>query len=94
VSELGPWADVLREQPIPASWITKWTWLSDHGVWTVESKAGKEFTINQDAAIRGTIPGGPANEALQMALFASHPAVKPEPRKSPLRTWFGNEEEP
>lgn len=98
VSELGPWADVLREQPAPAGWIERWEcragiWIAFGGIRGGRYTLGLH-TLLDIATGAPEIFGDGFEEALQMALFTRHPAVMPEPRKPTLRTWFGNEEEP
>jgi hypothetical protein len=94
VSELGRWAEVLREQPAPAGWIAEWR--CHDGVWVAYGGVrGGRYTLGLHTVF-DIAHGAPHifdsgfEEALQMALFTRHPDVKPEPK---LRTWFGNEEE-
>lgn len=99
VSELGPWADVLREQPMPAAEVREWKWSKYGESWVLEfqtdtMRGGLSRTAVIDAARGDADPWDPSLDALQPGLFTRHPAVKPEPRKATLRTWFGNEEEP
>jgi hypothetical protein len=96
VSELGRWAEVLREQPVPAGWIAEWRWLG-HGAlghWrahgAVASAKPQEYIVDRSMVIRYTREPHATTEAYLMAIFTRHPDVKPEPK---LRTWFGNEEE-
>jgi hypothetical protein len=101
VSELGRWADVLREQPVPAGWIKRWEWRHDHLGWRLLGHTTIGYaTPYEDSAVAWCLDGGPLvnalhgvqRDSLQMAFFTRHPDVKPEPRKVPQRTWFGNEE--
>jgi hypothetical protein len=94
VSELGRWADVLREQPVPAGHIEELLLNSSTGWldYLTRGEHGDELgSLTQHAVLAATCPQDPLYEALQMALFTRHPDVKPEPK--PVRTWFGNEEE-
>lgn len=99
-SELGPWAEVLRDQPVPRGWIQRWESYRTGDTWELVAHGrGRSETITPTDVIYaiGTWPADPygsTSEALQMSLFTRHPAVNPEPRKPTLRTWFGNEEEP
>lgn len=93
VSELGPWADVLREQPVPAGMFQGFEWNGSE--WRGSTRRGSNAICRIDllaatGAHEATAPA-PWLEAVQMAFFTRHPAVLPEP--APLRTWFGNEEE-
>jgi hypothetical protein len=87
VSELGRWAEVLREQPVPAGWIERWTWDRERGVWLMSGAGVRDCAVDPDLAMQYL---NRRNDSMQMALFTRHPAVKPAPK---LRTWFGNEEE-
>jgi hypothetical protein len=98
VFELGRWADVLREQPVPAGWIVRWEWARDEhreaGPWLLKAYGEDgEVGLHIRANNLRNQACGRSNaflEPLQPALFIRHPDVKPEPK---LRTWFGNEEE-
>lgn len=96
VLELGPWANVLREQPVPAGHISDLLLNLDTGWldYVARGEHGPERgSLTQHAVTAAIAPQGPFYEALQMALFTRHPDAKPTPRKPTLRTWFGNEEE-
>jgi hypothetical protein len=93
VSELGRWAEVLRDQPVPAGRITGWRWMgSAQRGWVLHQVTGATHAqLLPEGVPLLPCATGPLADDLQMALFTRHPAVKPEP--PPLRTWFGNEEE-
>lgn len=96
VSELGPWAGVLREQPVACGFVSRCEWRRVHGQWDLFLY--NKFDINPIRLRASSLARVLTNAELgaidtyRMALFTRHPAVKPEP--APLRTWFGNEEEP
>lgn len=85
VSELGRWADVLREQPVPAGSIVEWRWerFSEHWRLLLRTKvtAGFESLLRTSANPLNHGCGDPFFEAVQMALFTRHPDVKPEPKQ-------------
>lgn len=99
-AELGRWAEVLREQPVPAGMIVAWHWDHSGPEWLLiasdrDDRPGCGTYVSQDFA--GVFDRCDDNtditcwmESLQMSLFTRHPDVQPEPK---LRTWFGNEEE-
>jgi hypothetical protein len=83
VSELGRWAEVLREQPVAAGHIAELLLNSSTGWldYIARGEHGDERgSLTPDAAIVATNPPDPFYESLQMALFTRHPDVKPEPR--------------
>lgn len=83
VSELGRWADVLREQPVPAGRITSWRWRLGHAErgWTLHmiTRGCDAQVLPQGIPLLRT-ETGPWADAMQMALFTNHPDVKPDPR--------------
>jgi hypothetical protein len=93
-SELGRWAEVLREQPVPCGFITQVTWDMAHGQWALRFQ--HRFGINAvhlrasevSSVLCHAEPG--ALDTYRMMLFTRHPDVAPTAK---LRTWFGNEEE-
>jgi hypothetical protein len=101
VSELGRWAEVLREQPVPAGMIVAWHWDHSGPEWLLiasdrADKPGCGTAVMPD--LSGVFDRCDDStditcwmESLQMALFHHHPDVKPEPAL--VRTWFGNEED-
>lgn len=79
VSEFGRWAEVLREQPVPAGWISEWRWDGPYLI-AIED-GGRETWVLRDnviEAVTGYTWSAKA-DAYQMALFTRHPDVKPEP---------------
>jgi hypothetical protein len=96
VSELGRWAEVLREQPVAAGHAISWSWKehsTQRGMWMLNVI----LTSGDAALIAGDVlwylkkaNSDAWTDTLQMALFHRHPDVKPKPK---LRTWFGNEED-
>lgn len=100
VAELGPWAEVLREQPVPAGQIVAWHWDHSGPEWLLIASARNDKPKCGTAVLpdlSGVFDRCDDStditcwmESLQMALFDRHPDVKPEPK---LRTWFGNEED-
>jgi hypothetical protein len=101
VSELGRWAEVLRDQPVPAGMIVAWHWDHSGPEWLLiasdrADKPGCGTAVMPD--LSGVFDRCDDStditcwmESLQMALFHHHPDVKPEPAL--VRTWFGNEED-
>lgn len=87
VAVLGEWADVLREQPVPAGWVTEWQWDEMYVSWRAHGDTihgPKSFTVVPSdivSAVRGDRV--PAHDAYLMCFFTRHPRVKPEPRKAP-----------
>jgi hypothetical protein len=85
VSELGRWADVLREQPVPVGEVVAWEWYQSLGIWQlrVRCRVASSFTLGPGDilhGLRGPIPGDEQwLDVLQMAFFRRHPGVKPEP---------------
>jgi hypothetical protein len=88
VSELGRWAEVLREQPVPAGRIVKWEWREP--CWLGFDRCGGRYTLGLHTVFDVVTGDRLRDDAFDMCLFTRHPDVKPEPK---LRTWFGNEEE-
>lgn len=83
VGELGRWADVLREQPVPAGWIERWDWKQYDGRWSLYTwaRGGSLWTgFERFRAIACVTRDDGWLECLQMALFTRHPDVKPEPK--------------
>jgi len=93
VSELGRWADVLREQPVPAGLFLRFEWRggSDFRAFT---RRGSNAIVVEDvvAATRVGVAEHAATatahdgwlESLQMALFTRHPDVTPDPRPAAI----------
>lgn len=81
VSELGRWADVLREQPVPAGWIVRLEWTPYGGLNAIDENGGINCVGVETvmSAILSNWNVGRA-EAYQMALFTRHPDVKPAPK--------------
>lgn len=84
VGELGPWADVLREQPVPAGWVREWQWSEMFVSWIAHGDTihgPRSFTVEPSdviSACRGDAVQ--PHDAYLMALFTRHPDVKPEPK--------------
>jgi hypothetical protein len=91
VSELGRWAEVLREQPVPAGRIVKWEWREP--CWLGFDRCGGRYTLGLHTVFDVVTGDRLRDDAFDMCLFTRHPDVKPEPKPT-VRTWFGNEEEP
>jgi hypothetical protein len=93
VSELGRWAEVLREQPVPAGKVGAWTWRNDpNGTWFLcsDRPLHEQPPVIESDLLWCVNASGPLAKSFQKVFFHRHPDVKPEPT---LRTWFGNEEE-
>lgn len=90
VAELGPWAEVLREQPVPAGMIVAWHWDRSGPEWLLIAsdrrdapRCGTAVLPDLSGVFDRCDDGTDITcwmESLQMALFTRHPAVKPEPR--------------
>lgn len=84
MGELGRWAEVLREQPVPAGWIEEWRYKA--GVWVAYGgMRGGRYTLGLHTLfdIANEAPRifeDGFEEALPMAMFTRHPDVKPEPK--------------
>jgi hypothetical protein len=88
VAELGEWAGVLREQPVPAGFVTAWAWRTDNCGDRCLQSTQRWHHYNSSHLVpvtRGDVvwcmkARGVTAEAFQMALFTRHPRVKPEPK--------------
>lgn len=86
VAELGRWADVLREQPVPAGMIVAWEWRAGvpwaltQGEFSDWSKLTVENLVAACEPTKYLRDASPVVDSMQMALFTRHPDVKPEPR--------------
>lgn len=90
VAELGRWADVLRDQPVPAGCVSRWEWNRDGGDWMLAGYDDRRSSVA--IHLRGsdvwtyTRSSNAFRELVQMALFTRHPDVQPEP-KPPAFPW-------
>ncbi len=85
VSELGRWADVLREQPVPAGEIRRWEWVRIDSAWQLAGHldGGGYITMIVPCALQELLVRERWwRDQLQMALFTRHPDVKPEPKRA------------
>lgn len=85
VGELGRWADVLREQPVPAGDVSAWKWEMFGSEWHLEYQSSAWRARLSRNSVRDAVTGDcdPWEldaDTLQMALFTRHPDVKPEPK--------------
>jgi hypothetical protein len=85
VSELGRWADVLREQPVSAGDVSAWKWEMFGSEWHLEYqssawRARLSRNTVRDAVTGDCDPWELDADTLQMALFSRHPDVAPEPK--------------
>jgi hypothetical protein len=76
VTALGPWADVLREQPVPAGPVTQWHWDAVRGTW-YGTGHGYTSVVLWPSVVLDTVVSG--LDYLQKALFTRDPRVMPEP---------------
>lgn len=96
VAKLGDWAGVLREQPVPAGMIVAWHWVGGRILQGYDNVTRGWVTILPDGIVHLWAEPKPTHgrgcaDALEMALFTSHPAVKPAPKQ--VTPWNGNDPE-
>jgi hypothetical protein len=83
VSELGPWAAVLKDTP-PETW--EWR-LDNRGNWYLKAPGATIPTTPKDVVGAVTWGSGPWTDTCQMALFHHHPSTVPDPH--PVKPWLG-----
>jgi hypothetical protein len=82
-SELGRWAEVLREQPHPSGAVRVWTWKREpSGTWFLRGDVPLHELppVIESDLLWAPTASGPLAKLFRQVFFTRHPDVKPEPR--------------